>query len=419
MNKKTQQLTGATRSQEVANKKKSYEGVSWPVFDTEQIDAVVRVLQSGKVNYWTGEECKKFEAEYAGFLGTDHAIAVANGTVALELALRAIGINSGDEVVVPSRTFVATASAVVVQGGTPIFADIDHRSQNITAETIQKAVTAKTKAIIVVHVGGWPCAMDKIMDLAEKWGLFVIEDCAQAHGAEYRGKPVGSFGHINTFSFCQDKIITTGGEGGLLSTNNRELWKRAWSYKDHGKNWDTVHSQNQTGSFRYLHDSFGSNYRMTEMQAAIGRLQLKKLPEWHHHRSKNATTLRDSLFGCPGLSVPRPEVDYEHAYYRLYALMDKSQLRPDWSRDKIIKNCQARGIQVGSGSCGEIYLEKAFQQFGTPPRLPGAFQAQETSLAFLVDPTFTERDMQRVGGIVGEIMKKATSTSKARGLRAA
>ncbi len=391
----------------------------WPVFDDEQRAAVEQVLQSGKVNYWTGQEGKCFEEEYAQHLGVQHTVAVSNGTVALELALFAIGLKNGDEVVIPSRTFIGTASAVVARGGIPICADIDTATQNVTAETLKAAVTEKTRGIIVVHLGGWPCDMDSIMEFAEERGLFVIEDCAQAHGAKYKGRPVGSFGDINAFSFCQDKIITTGGEGGLLATNDRDLWERAWSYKDHGKNWDTVHSQNQTGGFRYLHDSFGTNFRMTEIQAAIGRLQLKKLPDWHHHRSKNAMALRDSLFGCPGLFVPRPDVDYEHAYYRLYALVEKSQLRPDWNRDKIIKNCQARGIQVGSGSCGEIYLEKAFQQFGTPPRLPGAFQAQETSLAFLVDPTFTERDMQRVGGIVGEIMKKATSTSKARGLRAA
>ena len=391
----------------------------WPVFDEEQRAAVEQVLQSGKVNYWTGQEGKCFEDEYAQHLGVQHTVAVANGTVALELALFAVGLNNNDEVVIPSRTFIGTASAVVARGGSPVCADIDTATQNVTTETLKAAVTEKTRGIIVVHLGGWPCDMDSIMEFAKERCLFVIEDCAQAHGAEYKGKPVGSFGDINAFSFCQDKIITTGGEGGLLATNDRELWERAWSYKDHGKNWDTVHSQNQTGGFRYLHDSFGSNYRMTEMQAAIGRLQLKKLPEWHHHRSKNAMALRDSLFGCPGLSVPRPEVDYEHAYYRLYALMDKSQLTADWNRDQIIKNCQARGIQVGSGSCGEIYLEKAFQQFSTPPRLPGAFQAQETSLAFVVDPTFTERDMQHVGKIVVDVMRKATSTIKQRRLRAA
>ena len=391
----------------------------WPVFDEEQRAAVEQVLQSGKVNYWTGQEGKYFEEEYAQHLGVKHTVAVANGTVALELALFAVGLNNDDEVVIPSRTFIGTASAVVARGGRPVCADIDVASQNVTAETLKVAVTEKTRGIIVVHLGGWPCDMDSIMEFAEERGLFVIEDCAQAHGAKYKGRPVGSFGDINAFSFCQDKIITTGGEGGLLATNDRDLWERAWSYKDHGKNWDTVHSQNQTGGFRYLHDSFGTNFRMTEMQAAIGRLQLKKLPDWHHHRSKNAMALRDSLFGCPGLFVPRPDVNYEHAYYRLYALVDKSQLRSDWNRDKIIKNCQARGVQVGSGSCGEIYLEKAFQQFGRPLRLSGAFQAQETSLAFLVDPTFTEQDMQRVGGIVDEIMKKATSTSKARRLRAA
>lgn len=392
---------------------------TWPFFDKEQKLVVERVLNSGCVNYWTGTEGKLFEREYAEHLGVQHAIAVANGTVALELALVALDLQAGEDVIIPSRTFIGTASAVVARGGRPVCADIDTSTQNVTAETIKAAVTEKTRGIIVVHLGGWPCDMEPIMEFAKERGLFVIEDCAQAHGAEYKGKPVGSFGDINTFSFCQDKIITTGGEGGLLATNNQKLWQRAWCYKDHGKNFETVSKKNQTGGFRYLHDSFGSNFRMTEMQAAIGRLQLKRLSEWSHCRTQNANTLQDSLKSCPGIIVSRPDSIFKHAYYRLYVLVDKTALLPGWNRDMIIQAIQSRKVNVGSGSCGEIYLEKAFEKFGTQMRLPGAVKAQESSLAFLVDPTFTEEDMQCAGEVVSEIMKSATSTTEVKILRVA
>ena len=391
-----------------ANNQKSCQGASWPFFDADQINAVVRVLQSGKVNYWTGKECKKFEAEYARVLGVDHAIAVANGTVALELALRAIGINSGDEVVVPSRTFVATASAVVVQGGTPIFADIDLHSQNITAETIQKVVTAKTKAIIVVHVGGWPCAMEKIMDLAEKRGLYVIEDCAQAHGAKYKGKFVGSFGHINAFSFCQDKIISTGGEGGIVVTNRRDLWERAWSFKDHGKSWDAIHNQIQTGSFRYVHNTIGTNYRMTEMQAAIGRIQLKKLPDWVRQRRDCAALLCSLLKGVRGLLIAEPSSHFEHSYYRVYMLIQEKQLRFDWSRDRIIQELRKLEIPVGSGSCGEVYKEQSFRQMFPDLQHKNAHIAQSQSLAFSVHPGLSQSDIHEIATCVKQVMQQAT-----------
>lgn len=260
----------------------------WPYYSADEINAVNAVLCSGKVNYWTGEECRQFEKEFASFCNCSYAIALANGTVALELALRALDIGSGDEVVVPSRTFVATASSVVNCGARPVFADVDRHSQNITADTIQKVLSSNTKAIIPVHLAGWPCDMDTILELAAKYKLKVIEDCAQAHGATYKGRPVGSLGDVAAFSFCQDKIISTGGEGGMLVTNNQDIWNKAWSFKDHGKSYDAIYNQTHPPGFRWLHRSFGSNLRMTEMQAAIGRMQLRKLPQWHKQRNLNA-----------------------------------------------------------------------------------------------------------------------------------
>ena len=249
----------------------------WPSFTHEELDAVSRVLLSNEVNYWTGVECRNFEREFADFVGTEYAVAVSNGTTALDLALVALDLNRGDEVIVTSRTFLASVSSIINAGATPVFADVDIESQNITAKSISKVLTKKSKAVVCVHLAGWPCDMDPIIALAKQHNLFIIEDCAQAHGANYKGRSVGSLGHIGAWSFCQDKIMTTGGEGGMVSTNDRELWSRMWAYKDHGKSWEAVYEREHPPGFRWLHDSFGTNWRMTEMQAAIGRIQLTRI----------------------------------------------------------------------------------------------------------------------------------------------
>ncbi len=381
----------------------------WPHFDDEQLAAAERVLRSGKVNYWTGDECRQFEREYAESLGVKHAIALTNGTVALELALWALGVGPGDDVIVPSRTFIASASCAVMRGARPIIADLDRDSQNLSVETIRAAMTPNTQAIIAVHLAGWPCDMDPIMEFAAEHGLHVIEDCAQAHGATYKGRPVGTIGHINAFSFCQDKIITTAGEGGLVTTNDSTLWERMWSFKDHGKSWDAVYNRPHTGSFKYLHESFGTNWRLTEVQGAIGRIQLRRLPEWKVLRRRNAAILRDSLHGLPGLRMPEPGPNFEHSYYKLYAFLDRSRLQPGWTRDRIASEIQARGPFCGCGSCGEIYRELAFANAGVGPAkpLPIAHELHETSLMFQVHPTLSAADMQIIGGIARDVLETA------------
>jgi sugar O-acyltransferase (sialic acid O-acetyltransferase NeuD family) len=380
---------------------------TWPVFDEAQIAAVERVLRSGKVNYWTGEECRQFEKEYAASLGTAHAIAVANGTVALELALVALGIGPDDEVIVPSRTFIATASAVVMRGGTPVIADIDPESQNLTAATIRQVLSPRTRAVIAVHLAGWPCDMDPIMELAADHNLFVIEDCAQAHGATYKGRPVGSIGHINAFSFCQDKIVSTGGEGGLVTTDDGYLWDRAWSYKDHGKSRSALAAPATPGSFRFLHESFGTNWRLTEMQAAIGRVQLTRLPAWVARRREIAGRIMAGLEDVAGLRFPRPMADIAHSYYRLYGLLDRSALQPGWTRDRIVVELLNRGVVSGCGSCGEIYREQAFA--GCRPRhaLPVARELHESSLVFLTHPTLTDSDVERTVATARDVLAEA------------
>lgn len=381
----------------------------WPSFSEEEAQAVKNVILSNKVNYWTGQECREFEKEFAKWSDAKYAIALTNGTVALDLAMIALGIGQGDEVIVTSRTFLASASSIVSVGAKPIFADVDPDSQNITAETITAVMTENTKAIICVHLSGWPCDMDPIMQLAEKNNLYVIEDCAQAHGATYKGRSVGAIGHIGAWSFCQDKIMTTGGEGGMVTTDSKELWEIMWSYKDHGKSFDSVYNKEHPPGFRWVHDSFGTNWRMLEMQAVIGRIQLKLMPDWTVKRQRNGAMIdavaRD--FNC--VRVPRFPDSIGHAEYKHYLFVRTENLKEGWSRDRIIEAISEHGVPVRQGSCSEVYLEKAFDGTDLRPkeRLPIAKELGETSLMFLVHPTLTASDMKKTCEVLGKVLHAA------------
>jgi dTDP-4-amino-4,6-dideoxygalactose transaminase len=381
----------------------------WPYFAEDEIAAAAAVLRSGKVNYWTGDEGRRFEAEFAEFAGCKYAVALANGTVALELALRALGIGPGDEVITTSRTFIASASCIVAVRARPVFADVDRDSQNITAAAIQAVLSPRTKAIVPVHLAGWPCEMDAILALAREHGLAVIEDCAQAHGAVYKGRPVGSMGDVAAFSFCQDKNMTTAGEGGMVTTNREDLWRSMWAYKDHGKNFDTVYRKQHAPGFRWLHESFGTNWRLSEVQSAVGRVALKKLPGWVEARRRHAALLQDRLGRLPGLRVPQVPAYSEHARYKFYAFVRPETLAPGWDRDRIAQAIAALGIPCGTGSCSEVYLEKAFPLEMRPPgRLPVAKELGETSLMFLAHPTLEERHIERTCDAVEQVMLQAT-----------
>jgi dTDP-4-amino-4,6-dideoxygalactose transaminase len=383
---------------------------SWPSFNKQEADAVSDVLLSNQVNYWTGNQCKNFELEFAQFCNAEYAIALTNGTLALDLALKALNIGAGDEVIVTSRTFIASVSAIINVGAIPIFADVDLDSQNITFEFIRKQTTKKTKAILCVHLAGWPCDMDEIMNLSKELGLYVVEDCAQAHGAKYKDKPVGSIGHIGCWSFCQDKIMTTGGEGGMVTTNDESLWQKMWAYKDHGKSYEAVYERKHPEGFRWLHESFGTNYRMTEMQAAIGRIQVKRMPNWHAKRLGNANKIWSTARQCKGLYVPNIPGYIEHAAYKCYLFVKTKQLRSDWSRNRIISEINGLGIPCQSGSCSEVYLEKAFDGTGFRPkgRLLNAKELGKTSLMFQVHPTLSDSEIQQTCNAITSIMELAT-----------
>lgn len=382
---------------------------NWPCFSEEEATAVKNVILSNKVNYWTGSECREFEKEFAAWTGTRYAVALSNGTLALDVALKALGIQPGDEVIVTPRTFLASASCIVNAGAIPVFADIDRDTQNITADTIKPVLTARTRAIICVHLAGLPCDMDPIMELAGKHGLFVIEDCAQAHGARYKGRMVGSIGHIGAWSFCQDKIMTTGGEGGMVTTNSREWWSAMWSYKDHGKSWEAVYERQHPAGFRWVHESFGSNWRMLETQAVIGRIQLRRMPLWTARRQANARKIAAACLQYPAVRVPAVPADIQHAFYKYYVFVDPKKLADGWTRDRIVNEISARGVPCSQGSCSEVYLEKAFDNTGYRPenRLKVAQELGETSLMFLVHPSLTDADMERTCEVIGEVLSMA------------
>jgi dTDP-4-amino-4,6-dideoxygalactose transaminase len=422
---------------------------TWPAFTAEEADAVSEVLLSGRVNYWTGPQCREFESEFAEWANACYAIALMNGTVALDVALKALGVGPGDEVVVTPRSFIASVSCVVNAGATPVFAEVDADSGNVTAASIEAVLTRATRAVICVHLAGWPCDMDPIMALAERHGLFVIEDCAQAHGARYKGRSVGGIGHLGAWSFCQDKIMSTGGEGGMVTCNDEALWRAMWSYKDHGKSYAAVYEREHPPGFRWLHESFGTNWRMTEMQAAIGRIQLKRMKAWTAARTANAMAIREAMLsfaseggvlrvpkircaqcpssrgdaadaaihgadGSPRATRPRDDegeaCTCEHGYYKFYAYVRPENLATGWSRNRIVDEINARGVPCYTGSCSEIYLEKAFDDTGFRPaeRLPIARELGETSLMFLVHPTLTENEIRKTQYVVTEVLTMAS-----------
>lgn len=381
----------------------------WPNFSEEEARAVSKVILSNKVNYWTGQECREFEKEFAAWVNSKYAVALGNGTLALDVALKALQIGPGDEVIVTPRTFIASISCIVNAGATPVFADVDLDSGNISAATIVQVLTPRTKAIICVHLAGLPCDMDPIMALARQHGLKVIEDCAQAHGAQYKGRSVGSIGHVGAWSFCQDKIMTTGGEGGMVTTNDETLWRAMWAYKDHGKSYEAVYEREHAPGFRWLHESFGTNWRMMEMQAVIGRIQLQKMPEWTQKRTNNALQILQCCKKWSALRVPAIPADITHAHYKCYVYVEPEKLQASWSRDRIMAEINALGVPCYQGSCSEVYLEKAFENMGwrPEPRLPNARQLGDTSLMFLVHPTLTADEIAQTCAAIDAVMVKA------------
>ncbi|CAH9052953.1 GDP-perosamine synthase [Pseudoalteromonas holothuriae] len=382
----------------------------WPSFTQQEADAVSKVVLSNKVNYWTGTEGREFEKEFAAWTGAEYAIALGNGTLALDIALKALNVGKGDEVITTPRTFLASASSIVTAGAAPVFADVDLNSQAITAESIKAVLTPQTKAVIVVHLAGMPAEMDAIMALSQEYGFYVIEDCAQAHGAKYKGRSVGTIGHIGAWSFCQDKIMTTGGEGGMVTTNSKDLWSIMWSYKDHGKSFDAIYNREHPPGFRWLHESFGTNWRMTEMQAAIGRIQLTRMSDWTAKRQSNAQAIDQVAKAFNVVRIVRVPDYIEHAEYKHYLFVNPMALKEGWTRDRIVDEINTLGVPCFQGSCSEVYLEKAFDSTPWRPvrHLPNAVELGETSLMFLVHPTLTAEEISKACAVITQVLHCAS-----------
>lgn len=386
----------------------------WPYFENDEIEAATKTLTTGKVNYWTGEFGKQFENAYAKSVGRKYGIALSNGTVALELALRVLGIKAGDEVIVTSRSYVASASCVVLLGAVPVFADVEIESGNISAETIEPLITDRTKAIVPVHIGGWPCDMPGIMALATKYDLKVVEDCAQAHGAFVSGRAVGAWGHASIFSFCQDKIISTGGEGGMLLLDDEASFKQAWAYKDIGRSYDAVFHHQHPDGFRWLTESAGSNFRMTEFQAAIGLKQLEKLPRWTERRNQHANAIIEVLKSFDFITVPvlSNKTGNLNAYYRLYATINPSykavSIGAESLRNAIVNQLVKEGVPCFFGACSEVYREKLFVDLGYSPKIPftNARFFSDNAFCFLVHHTITISQMDHITLIIKSVLSE-------------
>ena len=394
--------------------------LSYPIFNKDISKKVLQVLQSGKVNYWTGNECKNFEKEFSDYHNIKYSSCVSNGSVALEIALKALNLKKTDTVIVTPRSFVISASCVINLGLKPIFGDVDHNG-NLNIEGIKKAYNKNVKAIIVVHLNGLSCDLDPILKFVRQKKIFLIEDCSQAHGAIYKGKKIGSFGHISTWSFCQDKIMSTGGEGGMISTNNKKLWLKLWSLKDHGKNYKKIFKKRNKNEFIWLHDDFGSNYRMTEMQAAIGREQLKFLDKQIKKRNLIANLylngLRDYYLKYDILKRPdftfksqnsnknlNKLYNFKHAFYRLNIFVNKNKI----NRNKLLKKLNEKKIKCGVGSCPEIYREKIFRKLNFFPkkRLINAKLLGETSIMFPINPNLSLTKVKTEINSIKKILNK-------------
>lgn len=392
---------------------KKIKKFAWPSYSSREAQIVSDVLRSNEVNYLFGNNGKKFEDKFLKEVGVKYALALANGTLAIDIALRAMRVQPKDEVLVTSRSFIATASSISLLGAIPVWCDVDLNSQNISIDEIKKNITKKTRGIICVHFAGFPCDMIEITKFAKLNKLFVIEDCAQAHGAKIKNKSVGSFGDISTWSFCNDKIMSLGGEGGMITTNNQSLYKFCKSFNNHGKNFVKINSMSKNiRSFPYIHDSIGSNYRLTEMQSALGLYQLQKLNNWNKLRSRNAHIFMNAIKDLPIAKCPNIPKEIRHAWYKLYITLQPKQIKKNHNRDTILKKLNLNGVDSTFGGCGEIYREKAFVniQQGCSTRLKNARFLESNSIMILIHPTISEKEAIRRSKILREALISAQKT---------
>lgn len=401
--------------------------VGWPNFEEKTIKSVEQVLRSGKVSYWTGNKGMEFEKRFAEWQGSKYAISVATGTAALHVGLTAMGIGPGDEVIVPSYTFIASSFSIVQAGAIPRFADVNREDHCISIESAEKLVNERTKAIMVVHLYGNVCDMDKVNAFAKKHNLLVIEDNAEAFGGSFRGKKTGTLGDIAGCSFCQNKTFTTGGEGGMVTTDNEEYAWAARSFRDHGYDVKTRMSLLELEQkLPYIHNMVGFNYRMTEMQSAIGICELERMDTWNMpNRARNARIIIDKIKDLPTV---------------LYTPVDNNIKKNGWfvmafSLDIENMNCNikefvdaviAEGANVWKVFWPQCHVEQAYQKhlaFGksgfpfsskeyTNPQsadyshveVPNAKWHEEHTFTCFAFPTYTVENCEQIGDALRKVI---------------
>lgn len=379
----------------------------WPNYSENEIKKVIRVIKSGKVNYVNGKLGKKFENLFSKWVKRKYSVALANGTVALELAIKSLKLPPKSEILVTARSFFSSASVIVRAGFVPKFLDVDLYTQNILIKDIKKKISKKTKAIICVHLAGNPCDMKNIINISKKYRLKIIEDCAQAHGARIDEKIVGSFGDVSAWSFCNDKIISTLGEGGMVSTNNKKIYNYINSYKDHGLSLKKKKNLNQ--KFIYNKDFFGSNYRLTEVQSAIGIAQLLKINDTLKKRNyiaKKYIKIFEKFNNF--FYFYKPPSNIKNSWYRFYVFIKKDLKNFQSIRDKIIYNLNKNGILCYYGACPEIYLENAFKNsnYRSKKRLYNCSILGKTSIALDINHTLSKKTININSKKIYKVLKK-------------
>ena len=372
----------------------------WPSFTSKEINQVSLILKSGKVNYWTGKYCKIFEKNFSNYHKIKYSVTVNSGTSALECAIKSLNLKQGSEIITTPRSYYTSASSIINCGMKPKFSDISIDSQNLDPIKLEKSINKKTKAIICVHLSGYPCDMNRILKIAKENKIYVIEDCSQAHGASILNKKVGSFGDISAWSFCQDKIISTGGEGGMVATNKLTLYKKVLSIKDNGRNYEKIKRISYSGSFNYIHDFIGSNYRMTEIQAIIGISQLKRLDQMILRRNSNAKVFNNYFHDLDNIFLLLQNSKNTNAYYRYYLFVKKSK-----NQKILINKIRSKGIECIAGSCPEIYLEKYFKNNFKVKEMFGAKYLATRSVCLKVDQTLDIKIIHQQAKIIRKEIK--------------
>lgn len=388
----------------VKYKKKNYE--KWPSYSLKEANDVKQAIIKSNLNYWTGKETLKFEKKFSNFFGLKYALAISNASTGLDIAIKALNIQKNDEVIVSPKSYYSSVSCIIKNKAKPIFIDVNLNSHCFDENKIEEKITNKTKLILCVHLGGFPCNMKKIKKIAKKYNLFILEDCSQAHGAMIGNKFVGTFGDISVWSFCNDKIISTG-EGGVISSNKKKLFKKIWSLKENGRDYDAVYSKKHKFGYKWIHNHLGYNYRMTEMQAILGLNQLNKLNKNISIRNYFYQQIIKNYENFEAVKFQKIPKSYTNSFYRLYAIVNLNFIKSEWDRDRLIKYLNKIGIDCNVGSCSELYKEKGIKKyFKNNHILPNAEILSKNSIAFNIHHKCSEKYIEFVWKSLNKTIKK-------------